>query len=234
MTAFPLEPIDPSQTQYWKALTGEPPTVSQMRPRDQTLTEYGPFLGGQFSVEVNPIRIIWRLAFDPGDTAKNIPSIGTFENSQHEFSALMQRWLGDCPPIKRLAFGAVLFCLTESQNAAFAKLNELLPSVEVDSENTRDFIYRINRRRQSQVIDEELDINRLTTWSVNQIAGVKIEVGDETGIHATRDSRYFSRLELDINSAQERNVELERTKLSELFAELIALGNEIAVSGEIP
>ena len=133
----------------------------------------------------------------------------------------------------------VLFCCFQSQLylMAYEVLGQLLPAVQLDPNNTRDFVYRINKRRLSSCGISRLEINRLSTWSAVTVSTLNVEIftsAQQPPRIIPSVDNCVCRLELDINSAQEHHLTINASIATELFSELVTLGNEIATKGEIP
>ena len=237
LSTFIFSPIDPVNIDFWERLVGSPPEEKHSKPQQQLAKEEGPYLDGWLSVETRSNRIDWRLTYNPRSAPKELPVISSYAPLQGKFEKLMKKWFTHCPIVHRLAYGAVLLLPAENLHAAYSILNDLLPAIKIDSENTHDFHYRINRRRPSQHRNEELDINRLSTWSVANITtiGVEISLSAQGAPRATKlIDRSVCRLELDINTSPEFSEQMDGSIAAELFSELIALGNEIVFKGDIP
>jgi hypothetical protein len=150
------------------------------------------------------------------------------------FIGPMRQWLeATCPETKRLAFGALLNLDVGSREEGYRRLSDYL-DFDVNPESF-DFLYRINRKRRSEVVPG-LVINRLTTWSVGfrqretltiPLAGGAVE---SEGGHAA----YHCRLELDINSAPEFGGPLPHNRLADLLDEMQRWSLEIVRDGDIP
>ena len=159
--------------------------------------------------------------------------IGPFASAVPPFHTLMTRWLTQISfPVNRIAFGANVLLPVPSLPEACRWLDGMLPSVKIDRGGTRDFMYRINRRRGS-THDSSLQINRLATWSVMQSIGLEVVIG-AGGVPATRQlpEKHFCRLELDVNTVPPRK--LRREKLPPIFDELVDAAIEIAEQGDVP
>ena len=233
VSAFMAEPNDPGQLGLWQAVGGDMPEVSQFHPREQRGQEGGPFLGGWLTVEVTAGRIDWRLRADNREPPVELPTIGQYGTAVQDFREPMRKWLEGGLKLSRLAFGAVLLMPTESVVAAYQTLDGLLPSVKIDPENTRDLVYRINRRRPSRGPMQGLQINRLCTWSAGQLRSAMIELTEGAELRQIGKPQDICKLELDINTASEFG-ELDTDALPTLFDELVELGNEIASEGDTP
>jgi hypothetical protein len=101
-----------------------------------------------------------------------------------------------------------------------------------------DFLYRVNRRRDSAVLPD-LSINRLATWSVGQFVlevqeRVLGEVREDVEAPVARTETYACILELDINTVPAPEIRvLPGQELPRLFGELVDLGIEIATHGDV-
>ena len=229
-----LEPIDPETVNLWEPLIGTSPEAVHRRPRDPSAKEEGPFLDGWLSVEANNTRIDWRFGHDPTNPPAELPIVGAYGTLHTEFRDLMKRWLVESPPIQRIGYGAVLLLSVNGVAEGNRRLSELLP-LDIDQDTT-DFLYRINRRRHAKCL-EGIEINRLSTWSVASVVGLRVDMLPlERRMPAlTRiTDRSACRLELDINTAPEFRSQIPKDTTPHLFDELVTLGNEIASSGDIP
>jgi hypothetical protein len=162
-----------------------------------------------------------------------IPVLGPFIETLEVFLGLTNRWfeLETCPPLVRLAFGAVLLQPVENQTQGYEILSTYLP-FQVDLEETSDFLYQINRRRESATGIADVKINRLAKWSVQKTSQGFVPI-IPLGQPQQLAEFLACRLELDINTIAEFEGEFSREQLPRLFDELVALGKEIAEQGDI-
>ena len=237
LSAFVVNIIDPTKRHFWEPLIGTPPNEIRHRPQQQLILEEGPFLNGRLCVEVANNRVDWRLLPDLNNPPLDLPTIGSYDVLESGFRELMQRWLADCPPVHRLAYGGVLLLPAESLPDALRRLDELLPTVRVEPEVAQDFMYRINKRRDSRSGIEGLKINRLSTWAAVQVIETRIHVseGDQGPLNVTHlpNSRGLCRLEIDINTIPEFNQRFDKNMALDIFNELVDIGNEIATEGDV-
>ena len=149
----------------------------------------------------------------------------------------MTRWFNSsgCPPIQRLAFGAVLLQPVDNQQKGYRQLAAYLPSLQLALEGATDFFYQINRARPSHSGVPNLKINRLSKWSVYSwaMAEAEVSLAPETRFRV-RQKGAACRLELDINTHPDFLGDLPQEQLSHIFEELLSLGQEIAREGDIP
>lgn len=239
LSVFPVHPIDIVETRFWESLVGSPPDEQRFQRHQQLFTEEGPFVNGRLRLEARSNRLDWRLIGNPPtEPTGEIPIIGCYSEIEQTFSELMLRWLHRTPSLQRVAFGCVLLLPANSLRDAYNQLDELLSKVEIDVENSYDFLYRINRRRESRCPVEGLELNRLSTWSVVQIIEtiITVSVGGQGQPQVERlpSTKCACRVELDINTTPDFSSELEADLASAVYSELIENASQIAISGDIP
>ena len=237
-TVFVPDNVNLMNRKFWQELMGSSPEEAHSRPRQQSFREQGPFLEGLLIVELNRNRIDWKLQRHPNKEYDDLmPTLGSYDSIGNKFHQLMAQWLPLCPTTNRLAYGAVLLLPADTVPEACNTLSTFLPAVEIDCENTTDFLYRINRRRNSSCGVQALEINRVSTWSIANVSGINVELGPGRQplqrIVKLTDAT-ICRLELDINTAPEFDNEIPSAIVPAIFDELVKLGNEIASQGDIP
>jgi len=237
LTAFPSKPFQIPEPSWWLKLLGELPEDRVSKPRETGLLEVGPFHCGRLHLNVLPVKIDWlyTAADDQLITEKEgIPSIGPFLDSLEHFRPLMLRWLDEmCPPIQRLAFGAILTQPVEGHREGYSQLSAYIPSVKLETEGSSDFLYQINRPRNTQTGISGLEINRLCKWSVMKVQALFTTLPpSKVAIEGL--NLFGCRLEMDINTAQDYSSDLPPKQLPQIFQELTDFGKEIAANGDIP
>lgn len=238
LTAFLRRPEDAPALGVWRDLVGNDPETSQARPRESAVIEAGPYEPGWLTLEGNPVRVDWRFSVNlqDKDALSELPFLGHFETVQRQFGTLMKRWLKKCPPLDRLAFGAILGLPVQGHVEGYRLLGSYLPKVEIDPKHSQDLLYQINRRRPSRSGIADLEINRLSKWSVSRMTTGIIGIFPSRAraqFMGTGETSTACRLELDISTAPEFETGLKKTMFSSLFDELVELGAEIALGGDI-
>lgn len=234
LSVFPANPQDAIATERWNSLVGSlPESVTRPSQMPDRVIEEGPWANARLQVEGQPGRIDWRTF--SGTPAPNGPMvIGGRTESAEPFSELMSRWLDtSCPPVNRIAFGANLILPEAPLETISRQLDSMLPSVTVDPDGTRDFMYRTNRRRES-TSEANLQVNRLATWSAMGSIGLEIAIGPGGAMARSTREVYFCRLELDINTVPIHPQTISRDRLPAVFLELLDAAWEIADQGDIP
>jgi len=238
LTAFPIPASPVEDVGWWESLMGEPPEVEVVRRRESGKRMEGAFEHGRLVIQTSPARIDLHAIPSPEQEATSgFLKIGKFEQILGRFDGVMNRWLtlDSCPDIQRIAFGAVLLSPVDSKVSGYRQLAAYLPSVTIDPEHSTDLFYQINRTRDSATGIPNLKINRLSKWSVAQMSTAGLVV-EPTRIlyHGMAPGFLACRLELDINTAAERREPLPRETLPSIFRELMDLGNEVVIAGDIP
>lgn len=239
LSVFLIDAIDPAKGAFWESLLGKAPDEVNNRLHQRRVREEGPFLDGRLHVEASINRVDWKLLPAPGiDHHSGLPPVaGSYDALKQGFRDLMLRWLADCPSLHRLGYGSKLLLPAGNSPDAYRKLDSLLRRVDVEPENTHDFLYRINRRRASNCGIDGLEINRISTWSVAQIIETIVDVSADGGrapkVTRQPNPRGICRLELDINTIPEFDRALDKDVVPEVFNELVDAGNEIASKGDV-
>jgi hypothetical protein len=233
VTAFPAAGFEIPEVSWWTVLASEPPETRTLKPRDGSLIEEGTLQQGKLRLIVQPFKIDWHyLVAQPEKVDEGIPSLGSFQNALGIFLPMMKQWVAEMSPkLARLGFGAVLLQPVSDQKAGYEILGQYLPAVDVDPIGSSDFLYRINRPRESMNTMPGLRINRLMTWSVMRVEGHFIS---SQRLHIQALNLRACRVELDINTSQDYTGELPTAKLPEILEDLVSQAKEIATVGDIP
>jgi hypothetical protein len=216
---------------WWPLVTSEEPEQVISQPKKGIYRAIGAFGKGGLTLNIEPSRIDWLYtpAQNPPDDAEMPPyTIGGAINERDFLFNAVKPWLSQCPDIIRIAYGATLFENVKDIISGHRRLADFLPKVEIDAENSTDFSYSINRPRESRIIPG-LKINRLTKWNIMHFGVLELN----TGVSVDIPENIACRLELDINTFQKHTIPIPTESLVQLFQELINMGDEIALQGDI-
>lgn len=239
LTAFPSPSEQIAEPTWWNDLFGEPAENKMVQSKRGLYQENGRYGPSRLVLMAQPTRIDWILTQldDKEDAAERFPMFEPFTQSVDSFSELLLRWfhLDSCPSVQRLGFGATLFQPVDSRKEGYSRLDAYLPSVDLDLENSSDFLYRINRPRYKTYEGIKLKINRLATWSVDALRKGEIDwSGSSLPEIAVIQEKFACHLEMDINTAADFESELPQRELPRIFHDLVGFGKEIAEKGDIP
>ena len=234
-SVFLEPPTEPGPVASWTAVVGEASDDTRIKGTgDQRIVrQQGPFAGARMRADVRMDRIDWHLLPSPPETPSPRRTAGPYGDLKDRFRDTMLAWLDATHPLaNRMAYGAQLSLGGGSRSDALTVLARLLATVEVDPQNTWDFEYTVNRRRDSEAI-AGLMINRLAKWSLGQeiLGSIELPVsGGQPRLNTT--TAYLPMLMLDVNSMPEFPGPLDRP--GELLMEFASLGTEIASQGDVP
>jgi hypothetical protein len=232
ITCFPGSATEFNSGNWWQDVIGEQPENTIIRAKDGFRQDEGHFNERKVVLGVQPIRIDWLMK---SNEEEGELTIGSFQDGLDSFLALMSRWFKISPPLRRLAFGATLALPVDNRKSGYELIANYLPNVKLDPIGSSDFLYQINRVRDSQLGILDLVINRLSKWSVVKRGLARIDILPEARVSLFPSSDIFScRLELDINTSGEYKNDIPSGKLVDVFHELVDLAKEIAVKGDIP
>ena len=223
--------------QWWTNVVGGSPDEERSRAQEGTIQQFGRVLNSQINVLWRSDRVDWRLVPNVArlsEPAVGLLSLGAYPEIWPDFLELSIKGLAHVPESIRVAFGAVLFKPVDDLREGYDKLAQYLPNVELSFGNATDFLYQINRFRNSQE-DETLVINRLTKWSIFLGGAVGISLSPERSlvVPSALPPQHACRLELDISTAPLASP-VAADVTSGLFRELVSLGTEITVQGDVP
>ncbi len=232
------EPIDP--TDWWESTVGQPPVETVSKKLGGERTYLGPCGGQTLRLNVSPLRVDWIVTMpepEGEEPLETVPTIGPFSTTLESFVGLMTRWLASSKPrAKRLALGVVLLHPESDLNATMRTIRSFVP-LSLDEGPVWDFLFQVNRRRDSGVVPG-LELNRLSKWSRAMFRTMAVQVSAALMAESITTSQVpvgsaecFTRLELDINTAQEFAGVLDGPVLVPLLRELADDAADIARSG---
>lgn len=241
-TIFPAPGATFDVATWWHQATGRDPESRTEKPATREHVEEGSFDGASDGVRLvlikNPLGIIqWQLnLLVPTEPPSDVLHVGPLVEVQPRFSEMLRRWFPSCPPASRIAFGAVVLLPVSGHREGYERLGSLLRrSVNVDPEGSSDFLYRINRQRQSAAFDRDrLRINRLSTWTVLKMSTMVASAGAAGRPGRIIEERYACRVELDINTAPTYDGVFQSEAAALVFEELEQMGLQILAEGDIP
>jgi len=237
LTGFPAGEMPSADgRQWWQDVVGTAPETRVVKARSATVEESGPLpepnSQAKLTVVSDPNRVDLKLTAQDVNVGSLAPDdIGILSSGLPVIAQLGRRWLttGRAPALKRVALGAVLIHPVASAEEGLSLLAGFLPNVTIPV-GASDLLYRINRRRQSKVV-AEMQLNRLSTWSVGATTLVRMEPAANVSVTSSAPSCV---LEFDVNTPADRTAPLLVGELPALLDEMAGLATEIAAEGDIP
>lgn len=234
LTAFLMSPVDVSNISWWEDTIDTESTGVKITSKPLPIREEEGLVGDLILLlKVELTRVDWILSSSNKQGMDEFPKLGDTDQAFDAFLGVSNKWFENkqLPKIKRLAFGSRFQREVEARSNGYDELDNYLHFNDLDTKNSSEFLYQINRPRQSKIIKERY-INRLSKWHV---VNAKIMAMDTSGTLQASIAAdiYATTLDLDLSSDAENNSELPKNKLSKLFEELITLGKEIGEEGDI-
>lgn len=199
------------------------------------LIEQGTFDGRLLQLQINLGRVDWLLLPRNISESDKIDSLGTLGESAEYFRGLVSKWLIKSSPLNRLAFGASLFIPTGGQLEAVQEIRGILPSLGIDWQGVRDFVYQVNRPRACTTSSESGPINRIAKWQDVLRQTIVATLLPQGQAPVSVGQQPVANLEIDINTSipSDAKKELPQEKLSSILEELTENAIEIALSGDV-
>jgi|688.fasta_scaffold369657_2 hypothetical protein len=219
-TAFTNMNFESMLQQWWSTVVEEDPDKIDVQPKLKLSIYQSAFNSGRLLLQVQPGRIDWvYIAEDSAPT--EFPTLGVYSSVMPLFKNTISKWMrvNEVPELSRLAYGAVLVSPVSSKKEAYLQLAQFMPTVNIDTDNSTDFFYQINRPRTVN----DVKINRLSKWSA--VTAMLLPLNQ---------IKIASQLELDINTSPDRTDSITVQEFNSLLETLIELGDEIAHEGDIP
>ncbi len=239
LTAFmPNANVDNTVT-WWSNAVGSEPSERLIKSAPPALRESGllPDSFANLVVDYQAGRVDFLLLPDvnPQEIPAGLPNIGQLQGAVEKIKEIALKWLPIAPTINRLAIGLIGLQQVENKIEGYKAIQPLLHNVKLDPEGSSDFSYAINRPRQSKTPGPALIINRLSKWSVVKIGFMQIPLG-QTNLGGIGVSEGLSacRVELDINSAQDKAEVISTERLLLLVDEFLNLAGELMNLGDVP
>lgn len=252
-TIFPAPNTTLSLEQWWQAALDFDPEQVAMDRRLNMAQLQGQYGAGQFRLIAASLplpRVDWLWAPSDSIDPADISTLGAYKDALGLYRLVLDRALAASvtPVAHRIALGLVLQQPVETRKEGYTILQEYLKnSVRLDSENSSDFIYQINRARILRFGDTLIPINRIAKWSVVYQAASAISL-TVTPLQPPllSDSQLLTehlsaQLELDINTAPNQTphfVATTPTRFDLAYTPILAafqeFALEIAEQGDIP
>ena len=230
LSVFLVEQVTPEhELGRWAELMGSDPDETRTQHYGHVATADGPFGSGRLRLGVGASRFDWQVTPAPDETSTPFLSLGAYESVHDAFSPRMRAWLEQgCPPVQRIAYAPVLIRQMKSIAGANRYLADRLESLQLrDPDHTTDLEFRFNVRKQSDT-ERSIQINRLVTWSVVEVAAARVAIPPRAGpgdVHVGP-STPVCKLQMDLNSAPENTTPLAAP--AGLFDELVSIAFELA------
>ncbi len=239
LTIFPQFGSELDPDKLWMSVIGEEPELVQAHPKQGVLLMQNPYHLGMLKFNLLPDRIHWVYEV-PKNSDDLDSSLGSIDATLSKFAEIANKLfsIGSKPSAIRIAIGLILDSPVQSKEEGYQALSELLSYVEIDR-NSSDFLYQINRPRKMRLGETEIEINRLSKWSV----AVQVQSQFVFQLGSTKQGSVKSlsgnkmvscHLELDISTDEDNQRAFDHGEQKSIFDRLIEQAKEIYEKGDIP
>lgn len=219
----------PIENKWWEDVAEYSPDSTTTHLKSGVQITEGQFkdekIEGKLILMVHPTRIDWQLF------PLNALAIGAMEDLLNSFLTLMGRWIKISPPVQRIAFGALLNTPLKSKKEICEWVRFYLPKIDLDEESS-EFAFQINRPRISAKIPS-LYINRLSKWSIDTSFVIDLSKSTQFLEPQHPEPQLSAKLELDISTVPSVSIKFSSEEYFKIFEELVELGKEITIKGDI-
>jgi hypothetical protein len=224
-TSFHAKPINFREADYLKDALGVDVDLSQITQagrQDSVSYEKGQLI---CSVSTNRVDWVYTSAIPMVGEDGGLGEVG---GAISLFRAIIDKWFIESPPVMRMAFGGVAYKPVADKEAGYRCLQEYLRELELDPVNSSDLNYRINRPRCVEIGDEEIILNRISTWSVRRIE-MSLSGPSEILLESTAFER--ATCDIDINTDVRRKRPIGEGIRTQLVGRMEAMFREILDNG---
>jgi hypothetical protein len=218
----------------WEELTGDRPENITNRGDQQQLQE-GPYLAGRLLLQKQlpgRVDVVYAAFQVPDQTVADIPvaTLGPLETACETMRGIalkmFEKLSGGCT---RFALGAEMVSPAQTSLDAYKQLVEHMGSATFAFEGGQEFMYQINRPRDSKV-EPGLKLNRLTRWNASSWQVFQLTGGAQVLQGLVRIGAVIT---TDLSTDEQRSDPLPAEKMPALYDELCALNTEIRDKGDI-
>jgi len=232
LSVFPVTPQE-APADLWEQVVGAMPEMDQNQPRQRMRIQSGSWRGGALQLTVSSDRFVWLAG--PSTTPEGFPDFENWltESVVPDFSGIVRPWLTSVRfGVNRIGIGLHSLLFAQDRASAYRLLEELIPSVKIQPEATRDFLYQINRPKSSRVL--HIPLNRLMKWSALYLGLTQFAI--TPGQHVQPSpvlGRQYVSLDNDVNTPAEHLEALDEAQVGAIYDELVELAWENLEAGEI-
>ena len=242
VSAIWRSPIPVESPLSWEAVAGAAPEIHESQPRQGTTKDAGPIGDGARTLELRtgPGRIDWLLLpiFNLpmlADLSRSIPNLGEVGDALRAFDAFLFEQAAAAYAAPRLALGVTALHPAPDRDSSYSELRSILSTISPNLDGSSDFLYQINRPRESSAAPG-VTINRLARWGSVVMAGITVQSfvpqasGSVTQVQTP--TAHATRIELDLSTSAERESELPLESRVPLLREMATLAMQVIEQGD--
>jgi|GEM_PF-5086402 len=237
-----------SMESIFEPVTGREPEKQGATPR-KLFWETGIWEGHKLDIVSAETRLDWSYSEPqplPSAQDPSIPQTLTppmmpafmqdFPKELRAFSTVVEKWLTiTTRPMHRVALGVSLIQPISDRPSGYNLLNKYLSGMNLDGEQSRDFMYQINRPRNIAVGGQQITANRLMTWNSLIFRAVRMDISDVATViaHGSEEPGQVIRVQMDLNTAAELEGRIDPLSASKIFDIFKDYAIEISEKGDV-
>jgi hypothetical protein len=232
LTIFHPSGVDTSN--LWERLMHVLPESRDERPREGVVQQQGEAGGNRLLLITRADRFDWTVIPNPASDAGIMPTPILVDINQAVtlIQDALRISLQAVTVMDRLAFGALLGQQVADPTEGMSRLSEYLPRLGLEEQGVSDFVYQINRRRQSLCVPHA-QLNRVARWSSEQIIQGQLRITPALLPQVQPSgTRFVNRLLLDVNTVPGTSA-IAHDRFSGLFVELVEIACKVASEGDV-
>ena len=232
LTIFHPSGVDTSN--LWERLMHVLPESRDERPREGVVQQQGEAGGNRLLLITRADRFDWTVIPNPASDAGIMPTPILVDINQAVtlIQDALRISLQAVTVMDRLAFGALLGQQVADPTEGMSRLSEYLPRLGLEEQGVSDFVYQINRRRQSFRVPHA-QLNRVARWSSEQIIQARLRITPALLPQVQPSGTGFvNRLLLDVNTVPGTSA-IAHGRFSGLFVELVEIACKVASEGDV-
>lgn len=215
VSLFSNKPWDVAPEAIYADVFANAPDATSQKPAAGEAIASGNWSSGRVEIKRTINRIDCILQ-SPLPTKPELPLLSDVEALLSQFASLLSGWAtNQSQDVVRIALGCNGLMSVTDVNEGYRKLHEMVRVINVDAERFRDMQFQVNLPAQSKS-DQELLLNRLTTWSTVQVQAGIFGPG---AVHAVENAHYCV-CSIDINTDGDRTIPLLKSGIGVLINEM--------------
>lgn len=215
VSLFSNKPWDVAPEAIFAGVFANAPEATSQKLSAGEATASGNWSSGRVEIKRTINRIDCILQ-PPLPTQPELPLLSAIDALLPQFASVLAEWAtNQSQDVVRIALGCNGLMSVTDVNEGYRKLHDMVRVINVDAERFRDMQFQVNLPAQSKS-DQELLLNRLTTWSAIQVQAGIFSPGAVQAV----ENRHYCVCSIDINTDGDRTTPLFKSGIGVLIAEM--------------
>lgn len=233
LSTFVRSVLPADQRPSVEEIFGLDPEATIVEGPNKDLTQMTSFGVGKLTLKVHLNRIDWLWESEANN--EGFQSLGAVDEALQAFLPELQKWTQELQvPIARVALGGLWGIPVEGKEEGYSKLQEYLPTVQIDGQASSEFMYQINRWAFEELMGQRERFNRIAKWGVRTLTHAPIELTESGMVVNTTGTNTLSEVscELDLSSPATLNREIDEKTAANLADVFRGFAIQILESGD--